>query len=256
MSCLQISLKRKQQIISVAGILVGFISFLINASSAKASVIFQDDFNSGASPLWGNELGNWSASGGVYNSLAPNNNPLTYSSLPFNLTDFAIDVDINKVVDGGIFFRSSGDTPNTRSGVLLVTGGLGNAGTGLYWHILKDGDAGAILNPSESGLFESGVSNINLRVAVQGNTYSAFLNGSTTPITTLTTDQFSSGRVALYDFSIFDESAQTFDNVKITSFDQSSVPEPTSALGLLAFGVFGAGFLLKRKQPASGSSLN
>lgn len=254
MSCLQVSLKRKQKIMIFTVILLGSASLIINANSANADVIFQDDFNSGASPLWENELGDWSASGGVYNGLAPNNNPLTYSSLPFNLTDFRIDVDINKVVDGGIFFRSSGDTPNTRSGVLLVTGGEGNTGTGLYWHIIKDGDAGAILNPSESGLFESGVSNVSLRVAVQGNSYSAFLNGSTTPITTLITDEFSSGRVALYDYSIFDESAQTFDNVKITSFDQTSVPEPTSIFGLLALGAFGASSLFKRKQQGMSSN--
>jgi PEP-CTERM motif len=36
----------------------------------------------------------------------------------------------------------------------------------------------------------------------------------------------------------------------------ASVPEPASTLGLLALGAFGAGLLLKRKQPASGSSLN
>ena len=34
------------------------------------------------------------------------------------------------------------------------------------------------------------------------------------------------------------------------------VPEPASTLGLLALGAFGAGSLLKRKQPASGNSLN
>ncbi|GET40748.1 PEP-CTERM sorting domain-containing protein [Microseira wollei] len=37
---------------------------------------------------------------------------------------------------------------------------------------------------------------------------------------------------------------------QVTAGESQSVPEPTSALGLLAFGVFGAGFLLKR-FPAS-----
>lgn len=36
------------------------------AHQAEAQVIFADNFDSGASLLWGNEVGAWSAAGGVY----------------------------------------------------------------------------------------------------------------------------------------------------------------------------------------------
>jgi len=197
---------------------------------AEAFVIFQDNFDSGASFLWGNENGNWSASGGVYDAQYPNNNPATYSSLPFDLKDFAVDLDINRVQDGGIFLRSSRNS-NGISGVLLVTGGEGKTGTGLYWHIVTNNQYGPAFNPV-SGLFQSGVSNIHLRVEVKGDTYSAFLNRSNTLVTTLTTNMFSQGRVALYDYS-----GQTFDNLVIES---TPVPEPSTilGLGLLGFGAF------------------
>jgi hypothetical protein len=69
----------------------------------------------------------------------------------------------------------------------------------------------------------------------------------------------------IIDFAVGFGSNQTFwfDTTSVaatistsTPTPPASVPEPTSALSLLAFGVFGAGFLLRRKQPASGSSLN
>jgi len=42
------------------------LTLLAWALSAKAEILFSDDFNSGASSLWGNEVGAWSAVGGVY----------------------------------------------------------------------------------------------------------------------------------------------------------------------------------------------
>src|SRR6266436_36967 len=91
-----------------------------------AAALFSDDFNAGASPLWGNEVGSWFAAGGVYDSQFPSNSPLTYSSLPFALSDFSIDVDINHLQDGGIWLHSA----DNGNGVLLVTGGNGGTGTG------------------------------------------------------------------------------------------------------------------------------
>jgi hypothetical protein len=43
---------------------------------------------------------------------------------------------------------------------------------------------------------------------------------------------------------------------QVTAGESQSVPEPTSALGLLALAAFGASSLLKCKKPASGSSFN
>jgi hypothetical protein len=188
--------KTAATVVILAGLLAG---------SAGAS-IFTDDFNAGASPLWGNELGNWVASGGVYYAQSPSESPHTYSSLPFELQNFTIDVDINGVSDGGIWLRSDG----AGHGVLLVTGGWWTNGTGLYWHEMQNFyDAGPAYNVID-GLFSQG-DNIHLHIEVVGDTYSAFLNGSTIPATTLVTSDYFSGKVALYDFS-----GQTFDNFVLT----------------------------------------
>jgi hypothetical protein len=177
-------------------------------------LIFADNFDNGASSLWGNEVGNWQQNQGFYDAQNPNNTPLTYSSLPYILKDFSIELDINNVQDGGIFLRST----DNNNGVLLVTGGEIGTGTGFYWHIIQDGVVSGILNPSVSGLVQPGISNIHLKIEVVGDNYSVLLNNDLTPITTLTTSLFSSGKVALYDFS----GLQTFDNVKVYSDVQTN----------------------------------
>src|SRR5262245_40732885 len=214
---------------------------LLQTKAWADTVVFFDNFTSGASPGWGNEVGNWTAVGGVYFAQAPSNSPLTYTSITTSigatLTDFAIDVDINDVRDGGIWLRSV----DNANGILLVTGGGGSGFTGLYWHIVTGGNTGAILG-LVTNLFTPGVSDPHIRVTVSGNTYSAFVNGSAVAATTLTTSTFSSGRAGLYDFS-----NQTFDNVTVTV---ASVPEPTtmSFLTLGLIGVFAARSRLNRRK--------
>jgi hypothetical protein len=186
---------------------------LVCAPGAVGAVLpFSDDFNSGASAHWGNERGNWAAVGGVYDAGAPNNNPLTASLIDIPLTSFALDVDINNVSDGGLWLRADAGAHN---GILLVT----KPGQ-LYWHIVTADNAGSILNPANP----STGSNPHLKVIVSGDTYWAYVNGSATPATTLTTSARSSGFAGLYDFS-----GQTFDNVVL-------VPEPGVMGGLVAAG--------------------
>lgn len=184
-----------------------------NLAAVRGATVFSDDFNAGASALWSNTRGNWTDAGGVYEAGISNNIPPTYSALPYNLTDFSIDVDINDISDGGIWLRSS--FSGSASGILLVTGGLNQTGTGLYWHIVNNDSYSPILN-SVSGLFTQG-DEIHLRVVAIGNTYSAYLNGSSTAATTLTDASFAAGNVGLYDYN----DAQTFDNVVV-----STVPTP------------------------------
>jgi hypothetical protein len=214
-------------------------ALFIFGTSAIAQIIFTDNFNSGASPLWGNQSGNWVTDAGAYNASNPFS--VNYSGLPFSLTDFAVEVDIHNVADGGIWLRSDLTGQN---GVLLVTGGRGwgygdynpQAGRGLYWHTIQGGSVSSVLNPVIN-LFTPEVSSIHLRVEVIGNTYSAYLDGSPTPITSITSSLFSSGRVGLYDFLV-----QTFDN-----FSLAAVPEPsTGAILIAAYLVLAAPFNRRR----------
>jgi len=236
---------------SATMILAALALLLGGVGHVRAGVVFSDNFNAGASPLWGNELGNWTASGGDYFAQSPNNNPPTYSSLPFNLTNFTFDVDINNVGDGGIWLHSS----DQKNGILLVTGGngygagsrIGDAGTDLYFHVISNGSVSGEYDRTEF-LFTPG-SDIHLHVVVTGEDYFVYLNGSSTPTVSLTPsmiapqdtaafDSFSSGKVGLYDFS-----AQTFDNVVLTS----PVPEP-STLTLFGLGVVGMAVYGRRRR--------
>lgn len=211
---------------------VSFILLSCAVGQASGGIIFSDNFTAGASPLWGNERGAWAAAGGVYDAALPLGLPnVAHSSLPFNLTDFALDIDINDLENGGVWLRSTA-APGTgygRTGVLLVTGGASSTFSGLYWHIATDGnDTGPGIN-AVSSLFTPGVSDPHLRIEVVGNNYSVFVNGSSVAATTLTTGVFASGRIALYDVS-----NQTFDNV-IVDVSNVAVPEP-STLALFGLG--------------------
>ena len=74
----------------------------LGCGSVRAQLIFSDNFDTGASLQWGNELGGWTTASGVYYATAPNDLPPTYTSLPFTLTDFSVTVTINNLSDGGI----------------------------------------------------------------------------------------------------------------------------------------------------------
>jgi hypothetical protein len=183
---------------------------------AQAATIFTDDFKAGASPSWGNESGFWVAAGGVYKATAPANFPATVSFLPFSLTDFSVDFDIQGVHDGGIWLRSS-PAPGTSLGIKGISLNLKTVDgpPRIYWHIVADGtDYGVPLNvvPTAYG------NNPHIHVEVSGNTYSAFVNGSRTAATTLTTSIFPNGRVALYEYS-----GQSFGN-----FVLQAAGEPTA----------------------------
>lgn len=185
-------------------------------STACGQVVFTDNFDTGVSALWSNLWGDWFVTGGVYSAAQPQNVPPTFTGLPFVLQNFAVDVDINQVADGGLWLRCDASGTN---GVLLVTGGHGwgggirggNAGRSLYWHVITQANWNnpPILNEAFNVFTNPGVENVHLRVEVVGNLYSAFLNGSTNATTSLleTNKTYSSGHVGLYDFS-----AQTFDN--------------------------------------------
>lgn len=175
---------------------------------SSAATIFQDDFANGPSLLWGNESGAWTGSDGSYYATAPNNSPCAFSSLPFDLKAFSVDFDINSVSDGGVFLRAQ-PAPGTALGIqgILLNFKVPGGGPRLYWHVFYGTNGSAPLNLT---YLDFGATP-HVHVEVIGNTYSAYINGSTDAATTLTTNAFSTGRVALYDFS-----GQSFSNFVLT----------------------------------------
>jgi hypothetical protein len=202
---------------------------MLTAQSNLGALVFTDDFSSAASAQWGDEAGSWYVTAsGAYDSTYPNNSPCTYSSLPYDLTDFTISLSVNDVTDGGVWLRST-DNDN---GILLVT-----RGTGIYFHEVSGGSFSGKLSEID-GLFAQG-DDITLTIAVTGNEYKAYVNGSASAAVTFTSSLYASGKVALYDYS-----AQTFDNVTLTS-----VPEPASCAALGGLGALVLAFAgrLRRK---------
>jgi hypothetical protein len=205
-------------------------SVIVSASTtlARADTVFSDDFNSplGASPAWSNTLGNWTADGDVYRAQNPNNFPNAHSFVSTfpALTDFSVTVDVNAVRDGGVWLRASDDPSSSVgvTGILLIFLNDGRAPNTLFWHEVI-GSYGSEHN-SVSNQF---LNNFSLRIDVQGDTYSAFVNGSSTPATTFTSDKFTSGYVGLYDHNIF-RADQSFDNFQLSA----PVPGPIAGAGL------------------------
>ncbi len=186
----------------IRSLTIAAMSLLLSAI-AQAQPIFSDDFENGLSLLWGNERGNWVASGGVYGAMQPSNNPCTYSSLPFTLADMEIECDVLGTIDGGVWLHTN---PEGTNGVLFVL-----AHNKAYWHTVTNNNFSGPLSEA-SGVFTNG-QNLHLRITVTGSTFRAYINGSASPTTTLTNANFPGGRVGLYDFTA---GSHNYDNVVVS----------------------------------------
>lgn len=178
----------------------------IGLQAGSNTVSFSDLFSPAASSAWNNFTGGWTTSGGTYYATAPNNNPAAVTLLPYNLSDLTVTVTVNNVGDGGILLhndyqQSPAFSNNPADGVELIIGGDGygqgsrggGAGNSIYW---ADAD-GSVINAASGVVTPGGTYTVT--VTVQGDLYSAYLNGSSTPVTTLTYSGAPSGDVGLYD---------------------------------------------------------
>jgi hypothetical protein len=174
---------------------------LLLAASAplRAAPHFCDKFKTVNDPAWSNQDGAWAIAKHKYYATKPSNDPLTYTDLVNypSLTDFTLTVTVNDVFDGGIWLRSNWN--GASNGILLVVGGAASNYTGIYWHIVTNGQVsppqGVVEVPGLEG------STAKIMVVVKGNTYAAYVNGGTTPTTMLTDSTYAAGSAGLYDNS-------------------------------------------------------
>ena len=201
--------------------LIGIACLLLTFAEARSDVLFSDNFNSGASSAWGNEAGNWTANGGVYRAQSPNNFPNTHSFVTTfpSLTDFSVSTIVVSGRDGGIWLRAAADPTSSVgvTGILLIFLNDGIHDNTLFWHQVTTANGGNPYGAELNTASNLPLGNFLLRIDVQGNTYSAYLNGSNTPATTFTSSLFTSGYTGVYDHDIFNNGAQAFDNFSLNS---------------------------------------
>jgi len=198
------------------GCVLAMMLLVVGAANATT---YTDNFDSGLQLPWSNQRGNWVAQGGVYYAQTPGNSPVTATLLPYDVTDFTAEVDINNVDDGGLWARANSD--GTVGVMLILHGGS------IYWHVITDPTSGPWT--SYGATTWSYTTNVHVKLTADGDLLSAYLNGATTPITTLDLSAFEgydSGR-----FGLYSNSGQTFDNVSLTP-----VPIP-GAVWLLGSGL-------------------
>jgi hypothetical protein len=169
------------------------------AQQPARTITFTDSFAPSPSALWNNYAGNWTASSGQYYAQSPNFAPLTYTGLPFVLTNYTLTV-TTVIGDGGIWLRSNGNNPYGDY-VLLVLGGDGygqgdrggTAGTSIYFATSSQSGLNQV-----DGVFTPGAT-YTITVRVVGDTYSVYVNNSASPVATFMDSTTPYGQVGLYD---------------------------------------------------------
>jgi len=174
------------------------MALLLAVTPALAGSTFCDKFTKKNDPAWGDQAGAWTIAKRRYYATKPDNNPLTYTDLVNyqSLTNFTLDVTVNDVYDGGIWLRSqyNNGEPN---GILLVVGGACSNYTGMYWHVVVNGNPGNCLDEVNVAGLEG--SNAKIKVVAKGDTYTAYVNGA--KVTSLTDSTYETGSAGLYDNS-------------------------------------------------------
>ena len=165
---------------------------------------------------WNNERGNWAVSNGAYAAGIPDDFPATYSSFKLPQTDFQIELDVvnasivNSSTNGGIWLRSAVSNPEPRGLVLAFGDTFPYGGGDVYWHR----NYGSGWTPGQNiaqSVYTPGQT-LHLRIEARGNTFTAWANDAQTPTTTITTPDFPTGSIALYDNAA---SGTSFDNVYV-----------------------------------------
>ena len=229
-------------------LILGLSSVVATFSVWAQPVNFTDNF-SPPSSLWNSLTGNWTASAGDYYAQNPNNSPFALTVLPLDLSNYSLTVQVNNLADSGILVRSNGSS----NYVLLVLGGLGYgqgirssvAGTGIYWADSSNPNATTNL---VTNVFTPG-GTYSITVTAVGDTFSAYINGASTPVTTITDAAGgASGMVGLYDDQPNTTHGGSGTPTSYSKFSLSGteVPLPSSAWLLLG-ALSGLGMISRRR---------
>lgn len=227
------------KLFSIKSILVLGAIVLAQTSASNATTIFSDNFTGGADTLWLEEYGNWVTFNDQYGTTSFENLPNTNSLVNITLTDFELNVDVFHAGEagghgGGIWLRSSTPEHDTIDGVLLAW-----SGGAMYWHdVTTPGEFTGDGSPQNVvyNVYDGG-DDFSIKIVVEGDMYSAYLNGSSTAITTLVSGEHSSGFAGLYNY----QSQQWFDDFSIETVNAVPVPAalPLFGTGLLLMGILG-----------------
>ncbi len=198
---------------TLSSLLLGVTIAGVNASSAKSATLFQDNFDSESHGLSKKSLTNWNVTAGNVDVIGSR----FYDLYPGNGTYLDMD-----------------GTPAANA--TIETKQLFNLTAGTYQLSFKLG------NNTFSG---------NKLLVQVGSVFSEIFDATSTltsisrsfSVTTPT-----SVSLLFAEKGPADQGGSILDNVMLEQTQATSVPEPASVLGLLAFGTLGAGSMLKRKQ--------
>jgi hypothetical protein len=179
-------------------------------------------FDSNPPPDWGNEIGNWIATGGVYRPYTPDipgwqGYGGATSTLPFNLTNFVFEVDNTNWHESGVWLRFSYNGGNV-NGVLWVEDRYGQT----YLHVVRDGTWTQPIN-----LIRPNLGQAHIKITVSGNNYDVYANG--TLINSLVNSDFASGQVGLFGNHL---TAGAFDNANVVPLPPGLLLFDSGLLGL------------------------
>jgi len=197
--------------------------------------LFTDTFTPSASTQWLNEVGTWSATGGVYDAASPSSTPNAHSLLPNALTDFAVHVTTSTTTgDGGVWLRAI-DVPGTGIGVngilYVIQPSTGHA----FFSVVQNGV------PVNGTMATLTAAAHTFDIVVIGNVYSVYLDGAITTLSKTTNTVFTSGQVGLYEnialgfghFSI--NNAASAPSLTSTTTSLNAVPNPATVGQSVAF---------------------
>ncbi|MBN1273933.1 MAG: hypothetical protein JXB26_16840 [Candidatus Aminicenantes bacterium] len=169
----------------------------VKETSGNSALIFEENFDDGTAPDFGNEAGEWFIEDGLYKALKGSYRFSTVGNPDWK--DYSIEADFINSKDGGILCRAQ-DHNNC---VVLV---IRPSHNDIYWKLRKNRGWGAEFGKEILG-HQPG-ENLHVKVDVQGNKFMAFINGEIK--TVMENPGFPSGKAGLY---LYLQDNQAWDNV-------------------------------------------